>query len=442
MKDKRIKTTKGGGLRGLGVKENRTNTYRISGVVVDEKKKVIGYMLMDLRTNQQQLFNKEQIVFLVGKKTIENAELQGGEIRNTECAMTRLPQLDKSGRVVANKGITILAVVELGTKKGYRVMDGKGKVVEMEEGVLIGLLDSKGIELVNAKKVTRGDKQYIAAIRGSFKVIQKKQKETKVERPQEAEQTGQDERANKWRKHEKEIYLEKIRKKLKVTIKRGTFKNWNTQGGWDPIPTREGPHKKLEKGVKRFSREYVDERDTKLKGIAEEVMGGGGTFKKALYKSLIYTFKEMIQEETQAKPYLNGGNILYNNGVLQCIKDERFIEMVRRYGYTPLEKYVDLLVDIAKYLEIYGKKQRGQEGRKGVYTYTYIGIIREVKEEMLRDYKAAKGVEEEGKKPQAGANLEKGELLYEARKAQEELERELSEEGINTSGMMRRLQPW
>lgn len=158
---------------------------RIIGKVVGrggDKTNLMGYVIMDTRTEQFRPYSVEQTYTLLAKIKFINAEIKNGVIKNTECSMDRLPSFDMSMTPLDKGGITIISQIVTGDKVvGYRAMDQNGSIAEVTEKDLIAL-NNKGIDIINAKVVTKDNKKFISAITGHFPIVNKKRSNNLTEK--------------------------------------------------------------------------------------------------------------------------------------------------------------------------------------------------------------------------------------------------------------------
>lgn len=150
---------------------------RIVGQVVNQlsDKDPIGYVIMVEKTQQFKMYTVEQTKALLNRFKFVNAALEGGKIVNTECSMNRMPKFNTNMQVIGNPGVIILGeIVEGGRKVGYRAMDTNAKIVDIEEHEVVRL-HGNGIEIINAKIVTRGSNSTptVSAIKSEFTKIEK-----------------------------------------------------------------------------------------------------------------------------------------------------------------------------------------------------------------------------------------------------------------------------
>ena len=148
---------------------------RIVGQVVNQltDKEPIGYVIMVEKTQKFKMYTVEQTKALLNRFKFVNAALENGKIINTECAMTRMPKFNTQMSVIGNHGVIILGEITDGTKKlGYRAMDTNAHIVDIEEHDIIKL-SSGGVDIINAKIVTRDNKPIVSAIKSEFTKIEK-----------------------------------------------------------------------------------------------------------------------------------------------------------------------------------------------------------------------------------------------------------------------------
>lgn len=147
--------------------------YRIVGLL-EVNSKHAGYVVADTKTYQIKLFTITQTTELLKQAKFENAELTANGITNTECAMDRLMRFNQQGKVIANKGVTILGRIvddKEGTI-GFRVLNQDGHVVNLRADDLVKAVKHSNLYVVNGKAVATDDSTFISAIRGSFKRIE------------------------------------------------------------------------------------------------------------------------------------------------------------------------------------------------------------------------------------------------------------------------------
>lgn len=169
----------GSGLSGQDFKTVEKVHYmgdlRIVGQVVENlsDKQPIGYVVMTERTQKFKMYTVNQTKSLLSKFKFVNAELKDGNIVNTECAMTRMPKYFPNMRIADNHGIIIIGEIVDGAKvSGYRALDNNGVIVDLTESDLIDF-NNRGMNLINAKIVTKNNKSYVSAIKNEFTKIEK-----------------------------------------------------------------------------------------------------------------------------------------------------------------------------------------------------------------------------------------------------------------------------
>ena len=185
------------GLGGSDLKEVEKVHYmgelRIVGQVVEniKDKQPIGYVVMTERTQKFKMYTINQTKSLLNKFKFVNAELKDGNIINTECAMTRMPKYFPNMRVADNPGIIVLGeIVDSDKTVGYRALDTNGIIVDLSESELIDF-SNRGLEVINAKIVSKGNKTYISAIKNEF---------TKIEKSKIKELKPRETKGSLWRK--------------------------------------------------------------------------------------------------------------------------------------------------------------------------------------------------------------------------------------------------
>ena len=148
---------------------------RIVGQVMNNMsdKDPIGYVVMTEKTQKFKMYTVNQTISLLNKFKFVNAELKDGKIVNTECAMSRIPKYSTNMRVIGNPGVIILGeIIDKDKLIGYRALDTNGRIADLVENELI-TLNNNGIDIINAKIVTKNSKSYVSAIKGEFTKIEK-----------------------------------------------------------------------------------------------------------------------------------------------------------------------------------------------------------------------------------------------------------------------------
>lgn len=147
--------------------------YRIVGLV-EVASKHVGYVLADTKTYQIKLFTITQTTELLKQAKFENAELTESGITNTECSMDRLMKFNQQGKVIANKGVTILGRIidEAETTIGFRVLNQEGHIVNLRADDLLKAVKASNLYVVNGKIVNQGGSTFVSAIKGNFKRIE------------------------------------------------------------------------------------------------------------------------------------------------------------------------------------------------------------------------------------------------------------------------------
>ena len=174
---------------------------RIIGQVIDirDNKTLLGYVIMVEKTRKFKIYTVDQTKILLSRFKFVNAELKDDNITNTECSMDKILKFDSRMNVIDNFGITVLAEIYSGDEAfGYRAMDKTGKIIDIRKEDLLSIVSS-GIDLLNAKVVTRGGKSYISGIKDSFTRIDKST--TTIDKPKELSE------ADKWRH---KIHIDKL----------------------------------------------------------------------------------------------------------------------------------------------------------------------------------------------------------------------------------------
>lgn len=174
--------------------ENRTQESMRVHSVVKLRGRVVGYIVIDTKTGKTYQLKTEEVVQLLEKKTFENVVIEKGtgKILNTECSMSRLPVMEYGKPpTTGDTNITIIGVGEEGSRKYYRVLDGKGRIRSIGEQKLKELVGG-GARIVNGKVVNRGGKQFICAIKGEFAQIDR---ETESRAEDKKARVAQEERA-------------------------------------------------------------------------------------------------------------------------------------------------------------------------------------------------------------------------------------------------------
>lgn len=148
---------------------------RIIGQVVNNLSDTepIGYVVMTEKTQQFKMYTVAQTKSLIQRFKFVNAAIENNKIVNTECAMTRLPKFNTKMSVIGNFGIIILGEIIDGDKKlGYRAMDTNARIVDIDEAEVIRL-HGNGIDIINAKIVSRNNREIVSAIKTEFTKIEK-----------------------------------------------------------------------------------------------------------------------------------------------------------------------------------------------------------------------------------------------------------------------------
>ena len=146
---------------------------RIIGIIVDTRLEEIGYVIMNERTKKFKHYTIEQTKWLLQKFKFSNAEYEAknSKIVNTECAMHRLIKFNTNLQPLENTKAMILGkIITNGKSSGFRILSPKGTVVDISEKECLALIN-KGIDIVNAKLVSKGNNQYISAIKEEFTAI-------------------------------------------------------------------------------------------------------------------------------------------------------------------------------------------------------------------------------------------------------------------------------
>lgn len=157
---------------------------RIIGQIVENltSKVVLGYVIMTEKTKKMKAYNIAQTKWLMSRYKFSNAKLDGDKIVNTECAMDRLMKFNKNvAPLETNKSMIIGKIMLDGKPNGFRILSPKGTIVDLKEDEVLAL-NTKGIEFVNAKFVTKsqGSKPYISAIKQEFTLIEQKELKDKL----------------------------------------------------------------------------------------------------------------------------------------------------------------------------------------------------------------------------------------------------------------------
>lgn len=175
---------------------------RIVGLVINADKKTVGYVIMTEKNQQFKMYTEAQTKILLKRFKFVNAELDGDSIKNTECAMNNLMKFNMNMQVVDNQGVTILAKISVNGKQyGYRAMDHNGKIVDLTESEVIKLKQF-GTDIINAKIVNKGGKEFVSAIKGEF---------TQIDKTSITEiKSKKDSKEFEWRKERRRIKLEQI----------------------------------------------------------------------------------------------------------------------------------------------------------------------------------------------------------------------------------------
>lgn len=152
--------------------------FRIAGVIQDDNKKIIGYIILDLKTNSINECNIDTIKKGISSGAIANATIDNkGNIKGTEGSLTRLPVYNKNGVIISNSQVvTVLNILD-GNKRKVSLMDAYGRLVVIPEEKAISLIESR--TATNAKVVTRDNKKFLSAISGTLQVIESQRKSNK-----------------------------------------------------------------------------------------------------------------------------------------------------------------------------------------------------------------------------------------------------------------------
>lgn len=148
---------------------------RIIGQIVNQlsDKEPIGYVVMTEKTQKFKMYTVEQTMSLLNRFKFVNAAIENGKIVNTECSMTRMPKFNTSMQVIGNFGVIILGeIIDGKGTLGYRAIDTNAKIVDIRENDVIAL-STKGIDIINAKIVDRGNKKIVSGIKSEFTKIEK-----------------------------------------------------------------------------------------------------------------------------------------------------------------------------------------------------------------------------------------------------------------------------
>lgn len=150
---------------------------RIIASIVDDKKVIIGYVIMVEKTGKIKPYTLGQTAALLQTFGFINALLDNGEIIILDSSKERLPKFNKMMRLITS-GISYIIIrnelVENKKLSKYRVVvitDEGLNPVDMAESQLILLASRDNYKLVNAKCVKHGNKMIVSAIRGQFGMV-------------------------------------------------------------------------------------------------------------------------------------------------------------------------------------------------------------------------------------------------------------------------------
>lgn len=154
--------------------------FILTGTVRSDKKNIIGYRILNKTNHQGTTVPTDKIADMIKSHGVEGLSIEGGKITGTNGAIDRYPIIDTKGRLVENNSIIVLGM----NGDTFLCSDYNGTVLKMKEQEAISFASKKGNNIANGKIVTRGNKQIISAINGTYNTIDiPKKKEEKKKKP-------------------------------------------------------------------------------------------------------------------------------------------------------------------------------------------------------------------------------------------------------------------
>lgn len=182
-----------GGLKGQSASRVKEKTQykgelRILGIIQDNNKKTVGYVIFVEKTFQKKSFTVEQTKEMLKRFKFSNAKLEGDKIINTECSMDKLYvyTVNVSGQLVCNDTRkTIIGQLMFGDEKvGYKLTDWTGRVVSIRldeiNNIVKNSINNRDLLFVNASiKEVSPNNYIVSAIKEPFTTIEIVKEEAK-----------------------------------------------------------------------------------------------------------------------------------------------------------------------------------------------------------------------------------------------------------------------
>ena len=171
----------GVGNGGVNEEGGRGNIIRLVGQIKDTKEgKAIGYVVLDIPSNEIKLFNIEETIELIKLYKCENAVYTDGKLEGTQASLNRLPVYNRNKQIIDNPRVTILSNLYKNDKSiGFNLMDAYGRRATVDIETTIKLIQKH--EATNAKLVTRDGRTIVSAIYGEFPITAVEEKRRRTE---------------------------------------------------------------------------------------------------------------------------------------------------------------------------------------------------------------------------------------------------------------------
>lgn len=147
---------------------------RIIGIIIDEKRNPLGYLLYIEKSGQTKVTPINMTIKLLTQYKFVNAELQDGKIINTECAMNKLMHFKTTGgSLVYADDISKIHILGriTGDKSGFLVLSSVGKVTTLSKEDIIRYEQQMGVAIVNGHIKQVGDNYTVSANKLAFPEI-------------------------------------------------------------------------------------------------------------------------------------------------------------------------------------------------------------------------------------------------------------------------------
>lgn len=161
---------------------------RVIAIIVDDKRKLMGYKIMNLGTGITMAIPANKTDFkryidhpVLGSwsekynwrivEHVENLVEIDGEYKTRDCSYERYPIFDLNGLLIENNRASVIKqFIRDGEVEGYQLVDGYGRIVKLTKEKTIQLLEKVGG--VNVKLVTRGNNKIVSAIHGNIPTVE------------------------------------------------------------------------------------------------------------------------------------------------------------------------------------------------------------------------------------------------------------------------------